>query len=643
MADGIPRIVTRPEPGSPPPTTESYPSQTNVGSCNLGQSPISYPPNASSAEIQLSAVSAKTRLLPPITYWEKYSGPQGSGNHAESVWRQLKFFLKLRISSAGIRYFNLHCFPLHPFGQSPEIIKFTWSITGGQAGIKVGIKSGEHYVDFRLRAEGKYTQGSVSYPPLMQNHWTTIPESLRDAMRSAGGLINLRVVPENEADLPVLKSFFLHTKKVNERYSDLQVAEPRPARPQTNPHLDPLIYDPFPGIPISLGRTPPKLPEAKSKSSTPGEPSQVFAAMELSDGGAENGHRNENHPKTPSSDIESKRSSSSAWSFLENSREQNHDASSSSSSSPQSLMPLLPAPVTLKSPPVMVKLESESESNMQITVTRRRKSKRLGDAGRGEGKAEDDTEVKGVKEKRNKKRRDVAESSAMGEGGGDAHDGNEDAEDGDEEAEAERKRKKKERKKKRRNKDPDNDGDIEMETDVQSVDTRPTKKKTRKSRRKALLSNSESPILMQSPPPKAKKNKGKEKNKEKQSESRSNDPPPIKPSRSGSEIRRSTKRKHSDPDSGDNDEVDGEKLSRRRERLKKRINEINMEKHELRVEEEELKAKLLRLDFTTRKLDTGAIRAHCVCSACKKYGHKKNSVICEMHPDAIRIAAWRGS
>lgn len=456
-------------------------------------------------------------------------------------------------------------------------------------------------------------------------------------MRSAGGLIDLRVVPENEADIPMLESFFSHATEVNgppqdpkSRYSDLQVAKPRPARPQTNPHLDPLIYDPFPGRPISLGRTPPKLPEAKSKSSSPGEPSQALAAMELSDGGAEDHHQNEDHPKTPSSDLGSKGSSSSAWSFLGKSRGQNPDvsSSSSSSSSPQSL---IPAQVTLKSPPVVVKLEPESESDVQIIETRRRKSKRLAGAGKGEGKSGEEMEVK---EKRNKRRKDAAESSVMGEEG---------THDGDEEAEAERKRKKKERKKKRRNKDPDNDGDIEMETDVQSVDARPTKKKPKKSRRKPPLSNSESPILMQSPPPKTKKKKGKEKNKEKQPESRSNDPSPIKPSRSGSEVRKSTKRKHSDLDSGDNnDEVDGKGLSRRRERLKKRINEINMEKHELRVEEEELKAKLLRLDFTTRQLDTGAIRAHCVCSACKKYGHKKNSVICEMHPDAIRIAAWRG-
>lgn len=462
-------------------------------------------------------------------------------------------------------------------------------------------------------------------------------------MRSAGGLINLRVVPENEADLPILESFFSHAARPplgpKVRCSDLQVANPRPARPQTNPHLDPLVYDPFPGIPIALGRTPPKLPEAKSKSSTPGEPSQALAAMELSDDGAEDDHRNEDHPKTPSSDIGSKGSSSSAWSFLEKSKGQNPNASSSSSSpsSSQSFMPLLPAPVALKSPPAVVKLETESESDVQIIETKRRKSKRLGGAGESEGKAEEEVEVK---EKRKKKRRDVAESSVIGEEG--AHDGNENSEDGDEEAEAEaeRKRKKKERKK-RRNKNPDNDGDIEMESDFQPVNARPTKKKTKKSRHKKPLSNSESPILMQSPPPKTKKKKGKEKSKERHSEPRSNDPPPIKPSKSGSEIRKSTKRKHSD--SGDNnDEVDGEGLSRQRERLKKRINQINMEKHELRVEEEELKAKLLRLDFTTRQLDTGAIRAHCVCSACKKYGHKKNSVICEMHPDAIRIAAWRG-
>lgn len=625
-------------------------------SCNLVRSLASHSSGVRSAEIQLSSVSAKTRVLPPITYWEKYSGPQGSANHAESVWRHLKFHLKLRITSVGIRYFNLHCFPLHPFGQSPEAIEFSWSVSGGQlilAGIRVGIKSGEQYVDLRLRAEGRYTPGLVRHPRSIPNHWTTIPESLRDAMRSAGGLVHLRIVLEDKADLPMLESFFSSTLEANEplrrpetQYSNLQVAiERQPSRPQTNPHLDPLVYDPFPGIPIRLGSIAHELPEAKSKSSTPGEYSQALAAMELSDGGAEDGDRNGDHPKTPSSDIGSKGSSSSAWSFLGKSRGQNASSSSSSSSSSQPLTSLPPPPsppVVSKKPPVVVKLEPESDSDTHIVETRKRKSNRLGDTGEGEGNT---GEVR-VKEKRKKKRRDVVESILVEEEEEEAHDDNEEAEGGDEEAEAERKRKRKERKKKRRNKDLD--GDIDMETDVQSVDARPTKKKSKKSRRKAPISTSGSPISIQSPPPKKKtKKKGKEKSKEKQPEFRSDDrpsPPPIEPSISGSETRKHTKRKHLDSDSGDNnnDEVDSERLSRRRERLKKRINEINMEKHELRVEEEELKAKLLRLDFTTRQLDTGTIRAHCVCSACKKYGHKKNSVICEMHPDAIRIAAWRG-
>lgn len=624
---------------------------------NLVRSLTSHSSGGMTADIQLSSVSAKTRVLPPITYWEKYSGPQGSANHAESVWRHLRFHLKLRITSIGIRYFNLYCLPLHPFGQSPEAIEFSWSVSGGQlilAGIRVGIKSGEHYVDLRLRAEGRYTPGLVRHLRSMPNHWTTIPESLRDAMRSAGGLIHLRIVLEDNSDLPMLESFFSSALEVNEplrrpeiQYSNLQVAtERQPPRPQTNPHLDPLVYDPFPGIPIRLGRITHELPELKSKSSTPGEPSQALAAMELSDGGAEDGDRNEDHPKTPSSDIGSKGSSSSAWSFLGKSRGQNPDASSSSSSSSSSPLMSPPPPpppsppVVLKRPPVVVKLEPESDSDTHIFETRKRKSNRLG--GTGEGGGTTGEEVR-VKEKRKKKRRDVVETILVKEE--EAHDDNEEAEGGDEEAEAERKRKKKERKKKRRNRDLD--GDIDMETDVQSVDVRPTKKKSKKSRRKAPISTSGSPISIQSPPPKkTKKKKGKERSKEKQPEFGSDDRPslpPIEPSRSGSENRKHTKRKHLDSDSGDNnDEVSSERLSRRRERLKKRINEINMEKHELRVEEEELKAKLLRLDFTTRQLDTGTIRAHCVCSACKKYGHKKNSVICEMHPDAIRIAAWRG-
>lgn len=512
-------------------------------------------------------------------------------------------------------------------------------------GVGVGTKTGEIHIEFQLRAEGRYIPAPKIYPSPMQSSWMKIPHSLRDTLRPMGAPTRLRVVVESETDLSMLESFFAEPSVLikspmlpESRRSNLQVArEHRSARPQTNPQLDPRVYDPFPGIPVSLGRITHSLPEIKSvsKSSTPAEPSQALAAMELSDGGGS--HQN---GKGADSDIASVRSSSSAWSFLGKPRENNPAASSPSSSSSSEPLPSLPSPPPPPPPPrrrskrapVVVKLESESDSDVQIVKTTQRKPKKSNGASK-EG-------VK-TKEKRKKKRRDVVEPITI-----EADDDNEETEDINEEAEdvneddaeSERKRKKKKRREKRKSKNLDNDGDIEMESDARSI---PPKKKKKKSRRKAPVSDSESPVVT-----KKTKKKKKGKGKEIQPQSEPDDSPPRKPSESISESRRPTKRKHpdlgSDDDNDDDNEANSEGLSVQRERLKKRINEINMTKHELRVEQEELKAKLLRLDFTTRKLDgANTIRAHCVCSACKKYGHRKNSVVCEMHPDAKRIALWR--
>lgn len=512
-------------------------------------------------------------------------------------------------------------------------------------GVGVGTKTGEIHIEFQLRAEGRYIPAPKIYSSPTQSSWMKIPHSLRDTLRPVGAPTRLRVVVESETDLSMLESFFAEPSVLikspmlpESRRSNLQVTrEHRSARPQTNPHLDPRVYDPFPGIPVSLGRITHQLPEIKSvsKSSTPAEPSQALAAMELSDGGGS--HQT---GKGADSDIASARSSSSAWSFLGKPRENNPAASSPSSSSSSEPLPSLPSPPPLPPPPrrppkrapVVVKLESGSDSDVQIVKTTQRKPKKLNGAGK-EG-------VK-TKEKRKKKHRDVVEPIVLetDDDNEEAEDVNEEAEDvNEDDAESERKRKKKKRREKRKSKNPDNDGDIEMESDARSI---PPKKKKKKSRRKAPVSDSESPVVT-----KKTKKKRKGKSKEIQPQSEPDDSPPRKPSESISESRRPTKRKHPDPgsdDDNDNDnEANNEGLSVQRERLKKRINEINMTKHELRVEQEELKAKLLRLDFTTRKLDgAGTIRAHCVCSACKKYGHRKNSVVCEMHPDAKRIALWR--
>lgn len=508
-------------------------------------------------------------------------------------------------------------------------------------GVGVGTKTGEIHIEFQLRAEGRYTPAPKIYFPPTRSSWTRIPDGLRDTLRPTGAPTRLRVVLESETDLPMLESFFAEPSvlirspmRPETQHSNLQAAiEHRPARPQTNPHLDPRVYDPFPGIPVSLGRITHQLPKTKSvsKSSAPAEPSQELAAMELSDsGGTQGGHQNENDDKGADSDIVSVRSSSSAWSFLGKSRENNPAPSSPSSSSSSEPLPSLPSPPPPpprrppKRAPVVVKSEPESDSDVQIVKTIQKKPKQSNGTGK---------EAVKTKEKKKKKRRDVVELIAM-----EADDNNEEVEDVDEDdPEPERKKRKKKRREKRKSKNPDNDGDIEMESDARSI---PPKKKKKKSKRKATISDSESPILT-----KKTKKKEKGKSKEIQPQSESDDPPPRKPSGSIAESRRPTKRKH--PDSGsdgnDNDnEANSEDLSVQRERLKKRINEINLTKHELRVEQEELKAKLLRLDFTTRQLDgAGNIRAHCVCSACKKYGHRKNSVVCEMHPDAIRIALWR--
>lgn len=641
MADGRSRIETRPEFSFP----EFYRTQADVESRNLGQSLRSNLSGRRGVEISLSSISAKSGLAPPITYWEKYPGPPNPGDRADSVWGGLTFYLRLCITQRGIRFFNLYCQPLLPSDQSWGRIEISWAVTDSQVILgRVGTKSGESFIEFQLQVEGRCTlqvEGRHTpyntYSSSMRSPWTKITDSLIDTLRSTGAPTSLRVLLNSETDLPIVESFFVENpvpieppRNPESRYSNLQVAiEHRPARPQTNPHLDPRVYDPFPGMPVQLGRISHKLPELKSvpKSSSPAEPSQELAAMELSDGGG--AQRSEADDKGASSDTASIRSSSSAWSFLGKSREKNTAASGTSSSTSSESLPSLPPPAPNRAP-VVVKLESESDSDAQITETRQWKSKRLNGMGQEEVRA---------KEKRKKKHRDVVELIVMEE----AEDGIEEAEDTDEEdAEAERKRKKKEKQKKRRNKNLDNDGDIQMESDAKSIST---KKKKKKSRRPALVSDSEPPIPMKT------KKKEKRKSKEKQPQSESDDPPPRKPSGSGSESRKSTKRKHldsgndndNDDDNDNANEVNRKKLSVRRERLKKRIKEINMEKHELRVEEEELKAKLLRLDFTARQLDgAGTIRAHCVCSACKKYGHKKSSVICEMHPDAIRIALWRG-
>lgn len=550
-----------------------------------------------SLELPLSSVSAKTNFSPPITYWENYPGP---GPRVERIWRHIVFYLKLHKSLNGFRFLGLMGLPLPPLGQSNERIQISWCVDTNQVvlGKDGGRASGDRYVDFRLSTQGRTFMG-----PHLRQQWTSIIESFTVALQPAGAVMDLRVVLEHEADLATLESFFAEPRKESSpsasdsqrRYSDLQVAvEKRPARPQTNPQLDPRVYDPFPGIPVQLGRIVHKSPP-KPVSNPPvaAEALHALTVMDLSGGdGAGENHQVKDDGGGAKSDTASARSSPSAWSFLEKSRGQNPrtTGSSSSSASPES---------PPRRMPVVVKSESESESDVQIVETVKPRSKRLSSTGRGGKKSREVTVKEGrVKEKKKKKHKDDEQV--------------------DEEAEAERKRKKRERKRGRRNKYIDNDGDIEMESDADSMPMKKKKKtKTRKSKEKQPPSDPESDYA----------------------------PPTRKPSRSRSESRRSSKRKFPDSDNGhSDDEVDGEELSAQRESLKKRITEISMAKHELRVEEEELKAKLHRLDLTFRKHHTeneGGFRANCICSACGKYGHKKSSITCELHPEAISVAAWR--
>lgn len=488
--------------------------------------------------------------------------PVGQNNK----WRYMRFTLDLRtVRRTHCRFMNLRCEPLPPLGAVPDRISLCFSLEPGREEALLtgfGTTTRGTYAELRLSSMGSCRVYDRNSPPRASYRWTSILESLRGVLHKANGIMALNLVLEREDDLDMLQSFLTaaasdvrrdytdHERRpyVDAAYyqvpissiSDLTPARPpddlipqaqssEGGRPQTNPNLDPRIYDPYPGIPVPLAKGS-CAPVLDLVPESPGETSQMFAALALSP--------DEGHVIGRDSDKMSDRSSSSAWSFLDESKKQGRleessvKSSSSASSSSSSPSPSLsPSPSPLPSPsrpllasspppspwrpllassplpslvpvrprrgPVIVKSSSSSSDVEVLSVreiinekSRRKKTRKSGLLG-NEGDERMDLEPKQDKKKKRKKRRGAVEP---GDSGGNIRSaGEENAREAD--VEADRRRRRRDKDKKRADSNGTGEGEFGAGDEVAKAERKSRRREKR--RRKMREVDNDGDIDMQ--------------------------------------------------------------------------------------------------------------------------------------------------